>query len=196
MTQETSPRIYVACLAAYNAGHLHGAWIEADQDTDDLAAEIDEVLKTSPVTGAEEWAIHDFEGFGAFNVDEYESLEDVAKMANLIASKGAIVSAFVQAQGCGLDEAEAEFEERYCGAWESLTAFAEEYLSDCGMLDGLDESFRGTSTSSRMRAIWTSGRIATPTACTYSGLTSGRQLAGRLDFPRVLSVDIYRFPAL
>ncbi|MEH6810874.1 MAG: antirestriction protein ArdA, partial [Hyphomonas oceanitis] len=22
-------RIYVACLAAYNNGHLHGAWIEA-----------------------------------------------------------------------------------------------------------------------------------------------------------------------
>ncbi len=26
------PRIYVACLAAYNNGHLHGAWIDAAQD--------------------------------------------------------------------------------------------------------------------------------------------------------------------
>lgn len=24
------PRIYVACLAAYNNGHLHGRWIDAD----------------------------------------------------------------------------------------------------------------------------------------------------------------------
>lgn len=26
------PRIYVACLAAYNNGSLHGRWIDADQD--------------------------------------------------------------------------------------------------------------------------------------------------------------------
>ena len=26
------PRIYVACLAAYNNGHLHGAWIDAAQE--------------------------------------------------------------------------------------------------------------------------------------------------------------------
>jgi Antirestriction protein (ArdA) len=27
----TEPRIYVACLAAYNNGYLHGAWIDAIQ---------------------------------------------------------------------------------------------------------------------------------------------------------------------
>ena len=27
--QTEQPRIYVACLAAYNNGILHGAWIEA-----------------------------------------------------------------------------------------------------------------------------------------------------------------------
>ena len=27
----TKPRIYVACLAAYNNGILHGAWIEATE---------------------------------------------------------------------------------------------------------------------------------------------------------------------
>jgi len=30
------PRIYVACLAAYNGGHLHGEWINANQDVDSL----------------------------------------------------------------------------------------------------------------------------------------------------------------
>ena len=28
---DSNPRIYVACLAAYNNGYLHGAWIDADQ---------------------------------------------------------------------------------------------------------------------------------------------------------------------
>ena len=31
---ESNPRIYVACLAAYNNGYLHGVWIDADQDAD------------------------------------------------------------------------------------------------------------------------------------------------------------------
>lgn len=28
--ENTKPRIYAACLAAYNSGYLHGAWIDAD----------------------------------------------------------------------------------------------------------------------------------------------------------------------
>ena len=31
-----SPRIYVACLAAYNAGRLHGRWIDANQSAEDI----------------------------------------------------------------------------------------------------------------------------------------------------------------
>ena len=31
ITTNTEPRIYVACLAAYNNGILHGAWIDAAQ---------------------------------------------------------------------------------------------------------------------------------------------------------------------
>jgi antirestriction protein len=28
--QKSDPKIYVACLAAYNAGQLHGEWINGD----------------------------------------------------------------------------------------------------------------------------------------------------------------------
>ena len=31
ITTTEQPRIYVACLAAYNNGILHGAWIEATE---------------------------------------------------------------------------------------------------------------------------------------------------------------------
>ena len=31
-------RIYVADLAAYNAGYLHGVWIDASQDLEDIQA--------------------------------------------------------------------------------------------------------------------------------------------------------------
>nr|WP_256930725.1 antirestriction protein ArdA [Pseudomonas sp. ABC1] len=56
-------RICVADLAAYNAGHLHGVWIDAMQELDDIQAQVDAMLAASPVGGMEEYAIHDFEGF-------------------------------------------------------------------------------------------------------------------------------------
>jgi len=42
------PRIYVACLASYNNGVLHGAWIDAVQDADALQAEVATMLRASP----------------------------------------------------------------------------------------------------------------------------------------------------
>ena len=60
---DSNPRIYVACLAAYNNGYLHGAWIEADQDADEIRDEIAAMLARSPIEHAEEYAIHDYEGF-------------------------------------------------------------------------------------------------------------------------------------
>ncbi|WP_197724637.1 antirestriction protein ArdA [Sphingobium amiense] len=41
---ETTPRIYVACLAAYNNGYLHGEWINEEAD----ASEWRQYLDTSP----------------------------------------------------------------------------------------------------------------------------------------------------
>ena len=46
---ESNPRIYVACLAAYNNGYLHGAWIDADQDTDEIRAEVAAMLLSCPL---------------------------------------------------------------------------------------------------------------------------------------------------
>lgn len=44
----TTPRIYVACLASYNAGRLYGKWIDASTDQDAMNAEIQEMLAGSP----------------------------------------------------------------------------------------------------------------------------------------------------
>ncbi|MBS7457712.1 antirestriction protein ArdA [Coralloluteibacterium stylophorae] len=43
------PRIYVACLASYNNGRLHGRWIDLDgQDANDVRDEIAAMLRESP----------------------------------------------------------------------------------------------------------------------------------------------------
>ena len=52
-TYETQ-RIYIACLAAYNSGILHGEWIEIEGDIDETWNRIRSVLASSPIEDAEE----------------------------------------------------------------------------------------------------------------------------------------------
>tara|TARA_R110000796_G_scaffold9452_7_gene32203 strand:+ start:1004 stop:1669 length:666 start_codon:yes stop_codon:yes gene_type:complete len=44
---DITPRFYAACLASYNNGVLHGAWIEASTDTDEMQEEIAAMLRAS-----------------------------------------------------------------------------------------------------------------------------------------------------
>ena len=56
-----NPAIYVADLAAYNNGILHGVWIDATQDIEDIWQAVREMLKATPLEEvADEWAIHDY----------------------------------------------------------------------------------------------------------------------------------------
>jgi len=75
--KKETPKIYVADLAAYVNGRLHGRWIEANQPAEDIHQEIQEMLSESPEPSAEEWALHDHEGFGSFQLAEYEDIETV-----------------------------------------------------------------------------------------------------------------------
>ena len=59
----TTPRIYVACLASYNAGILHGCWVELNDGADAVFDYVKAMLEKSKIANAEEWAIHDYEGF-------------------------------------------------------------------------------------------------------------------------------------
>ena len=151
VTNET-PRIYVACLASYNSGTLHGRWIDCDQDADDIRAEIAAMLRESPepnvlvdcpdcngagcpdcgdsgqVPSAEEFAIHDFD-FGGLHLEEYEDIDDVAKWAALIVEHGPAFAAY--ADTVGTDYATADgFQDAYRGEWDSEQAYAEEFYDD------------------------------------------------------------------
>lgn len=92
---QAPPRIYVASLSDYNAGRLHGAWIDAVQEIDELHGAIADMLAGSSTGRAEEWAIHDYEGFGPVELSEYESLANVARLARGIAEHGPAYAAWV-----------------------------------------------------------------------------------------------------
>lgn len=55
MTTTNTPHIYVRCLASYNAGHLHGAWIDAAQDEDAIMAEVQDMLASLPEYADAPW---------------------------------------------------------------------------------------------------------------------------------------------
>jgi antirestriction protein len=118
------PRIYVACLAAYNNGYLHGAWINADQDSDLLNGEVKKILSKSPVPRAEEFAVHDFEGFGDVHINEYTGLETISELANFIVENGELAGAVLSHTNGDIDEARKLLEDCYHGEYASEEDFA------------------------------------------------------------------------
>jgi antirestriction protein len=136
----TTPRIYVACLAAYNNGILHGAWIGADQSADELHEAVQRMLAASPMPGAEEWAIHDYEGFGELRLSEWESFERVSNVAAGIAEHGDAFNAWL-AYDASRDATDMQsFEDAYRGEWDSLRAYAENFADDIGLYAAAEKS--------------------------------------------------------
>lgn len=133
------PRIYVASLADYNAGRLHGVWLDADDELEDLHAGIDAMLANSIEDGAEEYAIHDFDGFGAFRVSEYDTIGVVSKIAQGIRDQGAAFSHWADHVGTSDPDELDRFEDHYLGRWDSTEAFVEELIDDFGINRMLDE---------------------------------------------------------
>ncbi len=138
-------RIYVACLASYNAGTLFGKWIDANQTAEEIHAEISAMLGASPERGSEEWAVHDYEGFGGIVLTEWPSIERVSKIAALIEDHGDAFSLWYSVQD-GLhfetEELEEKFLEQWQGAHDSKEEFADYLLDSTGQLAEVPEFAR------------------------------------------------------
>lgn len=127
--QTERPRIYVACLAAYNNGILHGAWIEASEAWSMWEATRN-MLAKSPIPDAEEWAIHDYAGFASIRINEYDSFERVAELAAFIAEHGALGAELID-HFCGdLDEARSALEDRHLGQYQSLADYVQDITQE------------------------------------------------------------------
>lgn len=152
--ETTTPRVWVACLACYNDGKLVGAWCDA-VDPDALWADIAKVM-TGPKHGTarelayygphEEHAFHDHEGFGAYRVSEYESVDTLCAIGAAIAAHGEAVALWLANTDDNLDrlrENPDAFAEDYLGEWDSPEEWAEAFFEDTGgarELERLQES--------------------------------------------------------
>jgi len=139
-----SIKIYVACLASYNNGFLHGKWFDLDKfsDADELQAAItNEVLesKDNPTTlkygeTCEEFAIHDFEAPKGCDIGEYSGLEELMEMNEILSDdNGELILALKDHLGGGttLEEAKDYLDENHCGEYKSDTDFAEDMAEQC-----------------------------------------------------------------
>jgi antirestriction protein len=142
--QEQEPeevaRIYVASLSDYNDGRLHGSWVNAAVEPDELGEAVQAMLRTSPTPGAEEWAIHDYEGFGPLRLGEYEDFNTVSTIAKGIAEHGPAFAHWAAHIGSGDIASLVGFEDAYRGHWESVEAYVEDLLDDLGIDKDIEEA--------------------------------------------------------
>ncbi|KPH62290.1 MAG: antirestriction protein ArdA [Sphingomonas sp.] len=130
LNHKTEPRIYVACLAAYNNGYLHGAWINAAQEPWAIYDAVRVMLAASPIAGAEEWAIHDYEGFGGIRIEEYTSFDRLSALASFLAEHGVMGAALLEHYCGDLDEAREALADRYLGEHPSLADYVQEVTEE------------------------------------------------------------------
>ena len=120
-------QIYVADLTAYNNGILHGVWIDATQDIDEIWDAVNAMLKATPLDEpSEEYAIHDYEGFGNYRLGEYQGLESAHEIACFFEKHGELGSDLLGHFGGDIEEATKTIEENYIGCYTSLADYAQE----------------------------------------------------------------------
>jgi antirestriction protein len=155
-------RIYVACLASYNNGVLHGRWIDATTDADEMQEQINAMLRESkfpnvtvehPETGkdvpsAEEWAVHDYDGAWP-SFGEYPGLQTIADYMELVELgeerdlSPDVVKEVVDHFGRDyLDAAKEAIEENYSGCFDDLASYAQQLTEDTTDMSKIPESIR------------------------------------------------------
>lgn len=126
-TRTTLIRIYIANLAAYNAGYLRGEWL-------DLPATDEEIAETLERIGCgengSEYAIHDYESKYGLKADEYDNIyelnEQIIAIDELDDDEFNMFMAYLEAVSNDINEALNALDRctlyTYCDSLEDLAA--------------------------------------------------------------------------
>jgi antirestriction protein len=155
------PRFYAACLASYNAGTLHGAWIDASDDVDTMQEEISAMLRASPhpnilvedpatgeeVPSAEEYAVHEYDGLPS-SLGEHPGLDYIAAYVELLETADDrdipedVVAELVEGSDlAGIDRAKDAIDDDFQGRFDSLEAWAYDFEDTSGGLTDVPDRF-------------------------------------------------------
>jgi len=108
---------------------MHGEWIDATQGVGGVKDDVRKMLSSSPADYAEEWAIHDYDGFGDISISEYQSFETIADYAEFIEAHGDLGAKLIAHFG-DLEDAQSAISDNYVGSYESVTDYAEQVTQD------------------------------------------------------------------
>ncbi|MBU3004279.1 antirestriction protein ArdA [Paraglaciecola arctica] len=123
-------KIYVADLAAYNSGTLHGIWIDNLLDLTEVEEQIATMLSKSPIKRAEEYAIHDYAGFGNTDIGEFFSIEQVHNIALFLFENDEYGHLILSYCNEDIEEAKRMLTDCFQGQYDSVEDYAQEMLAD------------------------------------------------------------------
>lgn len=137
-------RCYITCLACFNAGVLRGDWYDAAMARDVTPREV----HGGRDTNHEELWIVDLDG-DYWPVDREMSPHEATEWSECMdgvdehlrpALASWVRSGSYIAEGDTDYPCISDFEEAYCGNWESFREYADQYVEDTGMLSDVDEA--------------------------------------------------------
>lgn len=135
-------KIYIADLAAYNAGNLAGKWLDLDNfaDAEELKDAISDWLKER---GIEEYAVHDYDDCPAQDMfGEYPDLDEIFTYHMLREEYGDSFVAWFDLfyfHGCPCDTWGDRYRDAYIGEYDTWSDFAYEWLHETGEIDQIPE---------------------------------------------------------
>lgn len=138
------PRVWIGCLHCYNSGHLVGDWFDAVGADEVSLADVHRGSGRGWTACEELWCL-DHEHIpisGEFGPLEAAQWGEVYEEAG--AERWPAVCAWVRSgshvtEGRGDIPSISDFEERYCGQWESFKEYAEQLADDVGLHQGWPE---------------------------------------------------------
>lgn len=141
---DSTPRVWIGCLVHYNAGALVGAWFDAIDADEVTVADVHRDFG-SDGTQCEELWVMDHEGIPVSGEMSPHEATDWAKSLNSVdehlrpALRAWIASGDYVVEGIGDLPSIPDFEDRYCGEWDSFREYAEELADDIGLLSSVPE---------------------------------------------------------
>ena len=110
---------------------LKNRWTLSNQEHIGSRCDGRTVTEESPIVGAEEYAIHDYEGFCGYSVGEFDAIEELREVAVFLSEFTEFGGVLLSFAG-NLVEARRIAEEGYCGLYNSLARYAQELTEECG----------------------------------------------------------------
>lgn len=139
------PQIWVASLADYTNGHLHGVWLDATLDPAELDQAVAFMLRNGYTPDAQEWAVYDYHDFCGLDLGEYVPMSRISRIACGIAEHGDAFAAWAEYVGTDAEDELDRFGDCYLGRYDSVEAYAEQLLEEAdaySYFDAVPESLR------------------------------------------------------